>query len=60
MFTQCYGKGVWGRMYKCICMVESPHCSTETLRKLFANQLHPNTIQNFSFFKKLVYGGKDD
>ena len=28
------GKGVWGRMDTCICMIKFPHCSPETITAL--------------------------
>ena len=28
------GKGVWGRMGKCVCMAESVHCSPKTIKTL--------------------------
>ena len=37
------GRSVWGRMGTCICMVESLHCSPETVTTLFVNWLYLNT-----------------
>ena len=34
------GRGVWGRMDTCVCMVECFCCSPETVTKLFVNQLY--------------------
>ena len=32
------GRGVWGRMDTCVCMVESLCCSAETITTLFVNR----------------------
>ena len=37
------GRGVWGRMDACTCMVESLFRSPEMITALFVNQLYPNT-----------------
>ena len=45
---QCYvaawmGEEFVGEMDTCICMIESLHCSPETVITLFVNWLYPNT-----------------
>ena len=37
------GRGVWGRMDTCKCLVESLPCSLETIPALFVNLLCCNT-----------------
>ena len=37
------GRRVWGEMDTCICMIESLHCSPETIITLFVNWLYPST-----------------
>ena len=42
------GRGVWGRMETCICLLESLHCSSETLATLLIGYA---PMQNKNFFK---------
>ena len=37
------GRGAWRKMYTWMCMPESLHCSPETIRASFVNQLCSNT-----------------
>ena len=36
-------RGIWGRIYTCVCVAESLCCSPETITTLFVNWLYPNT-----------------
>ena len=46
------GRGVRGRMDRCICMAACLHCSPETITISLVNQLYPNT--KVKIFKKKV------
>ena len=43
LFGSLDGRGVWRRMYICICMAETLCCLPETITTLFANLLYPNS-----------------
>jgi hypothetical protein len=43
LFGSLDGRGVWRRVYTCICMAETLGCPPETIATLFVNLLYPNT-----------------